>query len=465
MANTTYENLPIKLLIKKMTDTKGSPLIYDELKEELTRKDDNNNNIYYLSIKEDNDLCMIYYNNNLLNNTGRDSFIIELENSCRSIILEKFTLRPIVTQFNRILYNSESLEFLKDKNWNHVTVQKCYEGTLIVLFNYNDKWYITTRRCLNADTSSWIRNKSYQEMFNEAMEGKFTYDELNKNYCYHFVLVHYKNKNIVSYNNLGKEYRELFHILTTEKYNLNEIKYIINDKVKYVEEEKFNNIEDLLIELNKQNDLDKNYQKITMEGYVLRYYNGEIHTGPFKTLKLQTNIYESVMKIKPNNSNIYQCFLELYQKNQLNDFLPYFTKYGNEVIKRIHVSMQNLSKETLDLYHLTRKKGNSDLYNELSEQYKKTLYGLHGLYIKNRKQDFDNGTDNKKLGSSRSINVFDVYYYLKQLPSNELRQLFYDRTNMINNSKFNFLNKLCINTMTQCTLMFKNNKNNKNNKN
>ena len=367
---TTYENLPINILIKKLTDVKGSQISFDELKDELLKKDELGNQIYYLSLKEDDNLCMIYYNN-ILQTEGRDSFIVDLENSCRSIILDKKLLKPIVTQYNKILYNNDSLEFLKEKNLENVIIQKCYEGTLIMVFNHENKWYITTRRCLNAQESTWIKNNSYFEMFMEAMDGKFEFDELDKDQCYHFVLVHHKNKNIVSYNFLGKEYKELFHIMTTEKYTLAESNHKINDKIKYIPDEKFNTIDDLLDELKKQNDLDRLYQKVTSEGYVLKYYTGELYKSPFVTLKLQTNIYDILMKLKPNNSNIYQCFLELYQKDKLSEFLPYFTRYGNDVIKRIHLSMQNMAKEILDLYHMTRNKNNIEIYQILPEQYKK----------------------------------------------------------------------------------------------
>jgi|688.fasta_scaffold188652_1 hypothetical protein len=454
---TTYENLPINLLIQQLINTKGSQITFDELKEELAKKDTNGSPLYYLSLKEDADLCMLYYNN-IPQTSSRDQFIMDLENSCRSIILDKNVLKPVVTQYNKILYNNESLEFLKDKKWENVVVQKCYEGTLIMVFNNNNKWYVTTRRCLDAQESTWIKNNSYFEMFSEAMNGKFTFEELNKNYCYHFILVHHKNRNIVSYR-FGREYKELFHILTTEKYTLTEVNHKINDKVKYIENESYKNLDELLNVISKQNDLDKSYQKITLEGYVLKYYYGEIYKSPFVTLKLQTNIYETLMRLKPNNSNIYQCFLELYQTDKLNEFLPYFTRYGNEVIRRINLSIKNMSKEVLDLYHMTRNKKNNDMYNELPEQYKKVLYELHGLYIKQRKDDFKDGVDDKKTGSSKSINVFNVYQYLKSMPSTNLRQLYFDRSILLTNKKFTFLNNKCIDTMTQSTLMFKNNKN------
>ena len=445
---SNYKNLPINNIITDLTKAKGSDIVFEELKNELFKKDEYGKQVYQLSFKEDDDLCIIYYNNNDVDHTC-------LEGSCRSLIIEKKSLKILSTQYNKILYNSETINFLKGKSWSNIVVQKCYEGTLMVVFNYNNKWYVTTRRCLNADESKWVNNKSYHEMFLEAMGDKFSFNDLDKRYCYHFVLVHHKNKNIVTYNWLGKEYKELFHILTTEKFTLKEIKYKINEKLSYVKEEKFNNLNELLLELKKQNDLDQKYQKITLEGYILRYYSGEVHKSPFVILKLQTYIYETLMKLKPNNSNIYQCFLELYQKDKLTDFLPYYTRYGNEVTKRIHNSMKNMASEVLNLYHMTRNKNNSEVYNDLTEQYKKVLYEIHGIYIKNRKPDFDGGVNKGVSGAIKSINVYDVYNYLKNLPSNELRQLYNDRMEIANDHKFNFINHRCLDTMSQTTLMFK----------
>lgn len=446
----TLAHLSITRLIKAFNDKRGStaPLTFDEFKDELLK-----DTSFHISLKEDDDLCILYYNNLQKNES-------DLENSFRSTIIEKKTLKPIMTQYNKLLYNNDSINFLQDKNWkNSVTVQKCYEGTLIVVFHYNDKWYITTRRCLNAQDSRWIKNQTYYEMFMETIADKFKLDDLDKKYCYHFVLVHHRNRNIISYNKFGKEYKELFHILTTEKYTLKEVNYKINDKVNYIPEEKFASLSDLLDELSKLNSLDKKYQRITSEGYVLRYYSGEKYKSPFITLKLQTEIYETITKLKPNNSNIYQCFLELYQTDKLTEFLPYLTKFGGEVVRRIHTSMKTISKELLDLYHMTRNKQNQDLYNKLSGRYKKSLYEIHGLYIKKRTTDFNEGLDTKEVGMVRAINVYDIYNYIKHLQPNDLRQFYYDRMMMMSSAEvdsYKFLNKNCIETTTQSTLMFKN---------
>lgn len=442
----------MKKFIRNLSNT-----TFDSLKNELKRTDVNNNQIYYINIKEDDELAIIYYNDIPTTDITRDPDAEQLEKNCRSYIIEKSSLRPIGSQFNKIIYNTDAKEFLADKEWNKVSVQKCYEGARILLFNHKDKWYVSTRRCLDARESKWVVNKSFREMFDEAMDGLFTFDELDKNLCYHFVLVHYKNKTIVNYNYLGKYHKYLYHILTTEKYTLKEVDVKINDNVNYIEDEQFDNIDSLLKKLDEIDNMNKAGKRITTEGYILRVYEGKVHNSPFTVLKLQTEIYQTLMKMKPNNSNINQNYLELYQKDKLKDFAPYFTRFSTDIIKRLHISMKTISKELLDIYHNTRQKKNPELYNSLKEQQKKVLYGLHGLYMDNRKQEFTNKTDDLSRELSKSINVHDVYHYLKCLPYNELRQLYYERTVLIDEGvNIKYINKNCIPTKAQCSLMFRN---------
>ncbi len=452
MNNTTIaQQLPINNLLSHTNYN------FKDFKDELNRKiipeDDQSDKYYHIDMKETDDLCILYYNDITNSFDGKDESLISLEKSCRSIIMDKSNLGIIGSQFNRIIYNDEGVEFIMKNNWDRLSIQRCYEGTILLVFNHNGEWYVSTRRCLRSEESSWVKGKSYREMFDEAVKDDFSFDNLNPNYCYHFVLVHHKNKNIVNYSGIGNEYKEIYHILTTEKYTLNEVQSVVPG-VNMVEEEPFPNIESLMNDLNEISQYNEFQHKIGTEGYVIRVYDsGDKYKSPFTIVKLQTDIYQRLNKIKPNNNNIHQSYLELYQKNNLIEFLPYFSKYSTELVKRIHTSMKNMAKEALDLYHCTRQKKNDDLYSNLTDQYKKLLYGLHGLYITQRRGDFKNGKpDTNKI--SKSINVHDVYHHLKGLPPNELRQLYYERTKLIENSANTFINKDCIYTKTQCTLMF-----------
>jgi hypothetical protein len=124
------------------------------------------------------------------------------------------------------------------------------------------------------------------------------------------------------------------------------------------------------------------------------------------------------------------AYLELYQKNILNDILPYIHKYPLCVVKRINISIRTISKEILNIYHLTRQKQNTPLYECLSQHYKKTLYDLHKIYVTQKYGDFI-VKSNEMLKEKKSISVDIVYNHIKGLPIDDLLQLFIDRKNLI----------------------------------
>jgi hypothetical protein len=473
---TNFNNYPLNILINRLSDEKGSRITFDELKLELMKKN-GETPFYYISFKENDDLCILYYDNfPKKTDSTHDKFAEQLEQSLRSCIIEKDTLRIISTQFNRIVYNENTISLIKNTTWDQVVVSKCHEGTMLIIFNHNDKWYVSTRRCLEASESKWIRNKSYGEMFDETIKDKFSFNDLDKENIYYFVLVHYKNRNIVDNSQIGENYKNVIHTMTLQKYTLKEINYVINDLVTTPVEVKFPDLESLLVNLNNININDEKNKHISTEGYILRIYDGTVNNSLFTITKLQTELYQKIMKIKPNNNNFHQIFLELYQKDYLHDFLPYFTKYSTDVVKRIGGSIKTISKEILDIYHATRKKKNQELYNNLKDQYKKFIYELHGHYIKNREKDFMNNAANVVIDKvpitnnidditdisiisqnkhkSRPIRVHDVYHHLKKSQPQQLRKLYYERMLMLDEGTNMYLDKSCINTKAQSSLMF-----------
>ena len=62
--------------------------------------------------------------------------------------------------------------------------QKAFpHGTLLSVFYHNDKWYISTRRCLNSQDSVWgSEKKSHYQMFMEVLHesGYETFEDFGK---------------------------------------------------------------------------------------------------------------------------------------------------------------------------------------------------------------------------------------------------------------------------------------------
>lgn len=404
----------------------------DELKETVTKNG--------FQFKEDEHFMIIYGKTNDI--TG--SPIVD---NNKSVIVCKQNYKPIVSQFNKIIYNMDAVEFMKDKKWEDFTFKHCYEGTMIIVFYAYEKWYVCTRKCLDASKSTWIKGRSYYELFMDAISGKFKLDELDKKYCYHFILIHHKNRNIVDYSYITNYYKNVSLAMVTEKYTFNKIDYHINGVI-HPTEYRFNNMDEVKKHLEMISINNKKTHHITTEGVIVEHKDNT-KNGELTLLKLQTPVYREIEEIKPNTSNLDAMFLELYQKDKLRNVMSYFTKQEYEVFKRIHTSMKTLSEEFLNIYHMTRGHKNEGLYEKLPKSYKCAIYIIHGVYLKKKEKEKEN-----ELGDKKSIVIHDVYKCLKTLESRNLRNIYVDRLQLVKMEEFkNILMLNCFDTFMQGELM------------
>lgn len=398
-----------------------------------------------LEFKEDDDLIIIY---SPVNNRTEN----QVDNDTKSLIIDKHTLKPIVTQYNKLLYNDEATKFLVSNKWENVTIKYCYEGTMISVFHAYDKWYVSTRKCLDAKTSYWINGMSYYDLFVESIEGRFTLDDLNKDYCYHFILLHNKNKNIVDYTTiLGKFYKTVALAMVTEKYTLKRVEHDLHNVI-LPQKLTYNNLDEAISYLKSISNCDVVNQKITTEGFIIEYYENDKLT----LLKLQTDIYKYIASYKPNVSNIDAMFLELYQENKLHEISPFFTHQCNQadIINRIHSAMKTISNEFLNLYHMTRSHKNEKLYDAIPSSYKRALYVIHGKYLEKKTEPQKEQTSEVTLRQQPSITIYDVYDCLKKIDHYCLRNIFVDRLGLLQNEKFQGLLKTdCFDALLQGEMM------------
>lgn len=442
--NTIANNLEITKMTRKIS--KGNKGSFNELRELIESKK------YDIGIKENEDLAILFKNN--INITPKTS---QFEKECKSIIIDKETLDIIGSQYNPVIYNYNAINNINSLWWNKAVVYKCYEGTTFLVYNHKDKWYISTRKCLESEGKACSNEETMYELFMEAMEDRFTFDDLNKNYCYHFILVHHKLKKIIKYNN--KNQKKLYCILVTRKGTLNEVNIAV-DGALYVKKENFKSFDELLKQIDYINKKDITNNEISSEGYIIKYYKGELHKSPFTIYKLQTEINQTLTNMIDKHVNVDQMYLELFKENKLNEYIKFFTKFDKDVINRISNSARTLSTEILDLYHLTRNNKNPELYEDLPRIYKQILYQLHGMYIKRRRSDFKNGVDmSKKRAQSSAITKFDTLKHLKTIDTVDLIKLYYYRTKLKTEYKddprFKFIQN-CSHSATQAYLMFGN---------
>lgn len=284
-------------------------------------------------------------------------------------------------------------EDLKNVLWPIVTVQKYYDCINVILL-YDEKWLTVTK-------------DSYDLLFYDTIKNKFNINDLDKDYCYYFNVIHHDHKKLVKYE---FEDNVIYHIKTIEKITHKEIEYNIDNCPKLFNET-FTSYNSMLNNLLLIGERDLSIHRLTMKGYIVRYDN--------KIVKVKTEAYKMLKNMTPPYKNTYVGYLDLYQKNKLTFYLQFFVKNWNQIVLLINNSVKNLSKELSSLYYLTRFKKNIDIHNNLSAHYKKILFNIHGIYIQRK-----NSTDT----NNKNINQYIIYDYLKKIPLNDLILLFCEKS-------------------------------------
>jgi hypothetical protein len=167
-------------------------------------------------------------------------------------------------------------------------------------------------------------------------------------------------------------------------------------------------IDELNVRLEELDNKNIKARKLLYRGFIVK-----ISVDNFEDILISYNTatYNRLLSMIPSGMTFNEVHLKLYQNDQLNHFLQYVTDTYTDVVKRINVSMSTMSREILDIYHMTRKKKNSELYNLLPQSYRQTLYQLHSDYIaqkNNVTNDFDSFDKELEQNENISKSTFDI---------------------------------------------------------
>jgi hypothetical protein len=372
------------------------------------------------------------------------------KNKYKSVIFDVKTGKPIATQYNKIIYGFENVDkFIKDHEHTKITASKCYEGTHLIVFYYNDIWYICTRKCLDASDVYWNSNISYYDMFTDAMNGKFSFSDLNKDYCYHFNLIHYMNRRNIDYTEeFGEKYKVINLIMITEKETMKIIDEIIPNVFipEKIEITDVNELRELIEKMNIEENNKNIYLK--NEGYVINHFD---KNGVLSILKIQTPFYEFM---HVNTSNVFdfdypkfdiccQAYINTTSEIQkLLDIMFEDKQTRHMFMKKIIKNYSIIADTCNALYFITRKKANPRIYNELSTAYKNIIYKINGIYLSKVKED-----------KTFKINIGEVLNVLKSISIKEFKELVFGYINIIE-STHNFNKQSPIEQIYYPTMMF-----------
>lgn len=360
---------------------------YNKLYEYFTK-----NHKYNLFVKKYNDnenLLMVHNNQNNTNNNNNNN---EIYNECRSIIIDTYEKPKIVSySHDNVLYSTiEDFEYKEND-----TIEESYEGTMVNVFNYNDKWYFSSTKCPSINDSYFFSDKeSHGAMLDEILQQYYTNVEnvrdefvktFDKNKCYFFIILHYKNKYIVDYTDIyGTNYKKLVHIITRDKETQMEVHDTPNLDF-LIKPTKFINLTEAKIWLNENNNCYK-------EGLIIKRRNEENNKNIL--IKIQSNQYTKIRIEKPNYSNVWVGCIEIFQKNNpsynpdnyLQKYYPDKMKLNVDITGILHFIFKNISYELYNIYSFftdynqttgSYEKKNIDVYNKLFNNYKLKTINTH----------------------------------------------------------------------------------------
>lgn len=380
---------------------------------------------------ENENLLLVYHKYDMTTST-------KLERECRSLVVETTNFTVVSYSCTNPVCNREAQQVLINNSSLKPTFYRCYEGSLMSLFNYNDKWYLSTRRCLDSAVSVW-NGRTHRDMFNDVLEKEgLSFEnfclQLDKTKGYYFVLIHHNLENIVKYETIyGENYGKLCLAFVRDNvtqeeildYELPEFKHIFLPE--QIDMEEFD-------EENKTIQSD-----IISEGVVTKLnINGEYYL-----LKLQNLSYQ-FSKANGPVSNIYKGYIYLYQTGKLKEYInnhnihknfdkivnPYNPTEQFDTIGVVDAVFKVLTSELFELFKSlwnlkTNEHLNSALYQILPKEYKDILFALRGLYFQLRSK---NATEQTKV----MFGIKDVYNYLKSIDVEQVCALLRQRKLMFN---------------------------------
>ena len=456
-----------------------NPHINDECNNENYKFDyQRYKNMHNNSIIVKNDNIIIIKMKTMMDNLRHVDIIIDrILHTINSIVICNNTYKPLFITYNSIEYipyfvqnqitkNSfiKSFDLINNYMFNNsnnindmnnnkqIIIYRNHIGSYLVLFNYESIWlFYLNDKIYECKTEN---HPIFFEYINKHL------NELDVNLVYHILLIDNRlndlfvpNTNNNNNNNKYENKNCMIILNITERYELNNIiiEYDFFEKNEILNIDSYSELIKELDELEQCNSL---YRKMIYRGFILKF-NVDQYDDIYIALDTQT--YAKLKSMYSNELKQNEVYLYLYQQNKLNYFLQYFMNDYHHITKRLNNTINTISHEILDIYHLTRKKQNSELYNILPQSYKHILYLLHSEYI-SKKNNYYN-YENDKIDNF-SVSVDNVYNKIKIIDIYLLLDIYRDRIKLINDlDNKNFKNKYanlirdCMDTKIQTKLL------------
>lgn len=321
---------------------------------------------------------IIRYDKNILTTDVISSYGL-----CRSVI---------INENNKVVSYAPSksipFDIFKEKypdNANQLLIASEFvEGTMINIFwdetiGLSGGWEIATRNSVGANCGFFQSKsaKTFRTMFLEAAaENNLIFDNLNKQYCFSFVLQHSENRIVIPFKK-----PQLYLVAA---YSIN---HISDDVI-----EVYNNSLSLVKEFNWTNTTIKFPEVFTFTDYSQLIDKFASMNAPYDIMgvviqnedtaertKIRNPVYEEIKALRGNQPKLQYQYISLRKQGKVNDYLKHYNEHKdmfNEFKNQIHNFTNTLFANYLSCYVKKEKR-----LIEFPPQYRTHMFKLHQTYI------------------------------------------------------------------------------------
>ena len=243
------------------------------------------------------------------------------------------------------VYDEGNMDDIPLESIEKYKIHKSIEGTVIRVFWYQDKWYITTNRKLDAFKSFWSSHLSFGQLFVNQIFSIFHENtiesflgRLDQENIYYFLLLPTIENRIVCKVDHTKP--SLYFIGFLSKNNIDgslSFEHKSLEQIPKMEELTFENKEEVF---NYVRDVD------IWESQGVILFNREQN----KQIKILNQQYKYYWSIRNNNPNLYLRYLEIRSDTKkLDDFFKLYPKFI-QIADRIESHIFEISKYIHEAY-------------------------------------------------------------------------------------------------------------------
>lgn len=298
-----------------------------------------------ISVKFVDDLVVLNYNQ--IESPKTHPIVIE----CRSLILNKYTLKVVSRSFDRFFNLGEALNVMPVIDWSKAEVYEKVDGSLIKIYHHNGNWQVATRGTAYAESDCMGYGITFRELVFKALgvDNEEDFQELmlrahlDYNQTYIFELTSVENRVVRHYSGynlhfLASRYNDcVYHdedyTSKEERLWLQSPDCILSGKIKFAKRFNFTSEADAVDSAAQLKDLD--------EGYIV-YMDG------VPVCKIKSPAYVAVHHLRGEGLNP-KRISELVLSGEQDEYLKYFPEDA-PVIQPYSDALGELVFEMLKVY-------------------------------------------------------------------------------------------------------------------